>query len=174
VTLTPGFFIRSAVLFVSALVLQGAVFDRHVVAGVPIDIFLVAAVAGGLAGGAQRGAVTGFVAGLGADVLLQTPFGLSSLSLAVVGYMVGSVSATRTRQSRVFPVLAGLVGGALGVLVFAVFGELVGQPYLSDPDLVRIVAVRAVSTAVLVLPVQALLRWAWRPPIPSSGRMVIA
>jgi rod shape-determining protein MreD len=165
--------VRTAVLFVGALVLQGAVFDRHPVASVPVDIFVVMAVGAGVVGGAQRGAVTGFAAGLCSDLLLRTPFGLWALSLALVGYVVGSVSAARNRTSRVFPVIAGLVGGALSVLVFAVAGELVGQPYLSDPDLGRIIAVRAGSTAVLVLPVAGLIRWAWRTDVSTSGRMVV-
>jgi rod shape-determining protein MreD len=166
--------VRSLLLLVGALVVQGAIFDRHPVAQVPVDAFVVIAVAAGIVGGAQRGAVSGFVAGIAADLLLFTPFGLSALSLALVGYAVGTVSAVRTRQSRLFPVVAGLFGGALSVVAFAVIGELVGQPYLSDPDLARIVAVRAVGTAVLVLPMTAILRWAWRPPVTSSGRMVIA
>lgn len=169
---TPTVVIRTAMFLVIALVIQASILDRHPVASVPVDLFATIAIAAGLLGGANRGVITGFAAGCSADLLLHTPFGLSALTDALIGYAVGSISAGRLRQSRVFPVLAGLLGGALSVLGFAVFGELVGQPYLSDPDLLAIVAVRAAGSAVLVLPVMSALRWCWRPPVDS--RMVIA
>jgi rod shape-determining protein MreD len=169
---SPSVVIRTASLLLVALALQAAVFDRHPAFSVPIDLFLALAIAAGIVGGAQRGVVMGFVAGCSADLLLHTPFGLSALTYALIGYVVGTISAGRLRQSRVFPVLTALVAGALGVFTFAVIGELVGQAYLSDPDLPMIVLVRAVGAAVLVLPCMAALRWCWRPPV--EGRMVIA
>jgi rod shape-determining protein MreD len=169
---SPQVVVRSAVLLLVALVIQSGLFSRHPVASVEVDLFVAVAVAGGVLGGAHRGAVMGFVSGCACDLLLHTPFGLSALTYALVGYAVGSVAAGRIRQSRVFPIICGFFGGAFGVLGFAVFGELVGQPYLSDPDLAAIVLVRAAGAAVLALPVTAALRWAWRPPV--EGRMVIA
>jgi rod shape-determining protein MreD len=171
VTLTPGFFVRTALVLFTALVLQTAFFDWHQVASVPVSVFLALAVAGGLTGGSQRGAILGFAGGCAADLLITAPFGLSALSMALVGYCVGSANSLRVRQSRVFPVVVGFLAGALGVLVYAVVGELVGQPYLSDPDLVRIVLVRALGTAVLVVPCELALRWAWRDRV--DGRMVL-
>lgn len=160
-TLGPGFFIRSALVLLTVLVVQVAVLDVHLVAHVPVSAFLALAVAGGLVGGAQRGALAGFAAGCMADLMVTAPFGLSALTLAVVGYTVGSADSLRVRQSRIFPVAVGLLGGALGTALYAVVGELIGQPYLSDPDVVRIVVVRGVGSAVLVAPCELALRWAW-------------
>jgi rod shape-determining protein MreD len=170
-TLTAGFFLRSALVLVTAVVLQTAFFDWHQVASVPVSIFLALAVAGGLTGGSQRGAILGFAGGCLADLLTTAPFGLSALTMALVGYGVGSANSLRVRQSRMFPVVVGFLAGALGVLGYAVVGELVGQPYLSDPDLLRIVLVRAVGTAVLVVPCEIALRWAWRDRL--DGRLVL-
>jgi rod shape-determining protein MreD len=170
-TPSPGLLLRSALVLITALVLQTAVLDWHPVASVPVTIFLALAVAGGLTGGSQRGAVLGFAGGCLADLVTTAPFGLSALTLALVGYGVGSANSLRVRQSRIFPIVVGLLAGALGVLLYAVVGELVGQPYLSDPDLVRIVIVRAVGTAVLVVPCELALRWAWRDRV--DGRLVL-
>lgn len=167
----PSLVLRTGVVLLVALVLQSSVLSRHVIAGSSIDLFLVLSICAGLVGGAQRGAVTGFVSGVALDLLLVTPFGLSALTYAIVGYAVGLLGSSRVRQSRVFPVMVAAAAGAVGVVGFAVIGELVGQPYLSTPDLWRIVLVQSLGSALLALPVSAVLRWAWRPPVES--RMVV-
>jgi rod shape-determining protein MreD len=172
VSSSPQALVRTALLLVAAMAVQSGLFGRNPIASVEVDVFIVIAIAGGVLGGAHRGVVMGFLAGCTADLLLHTPFGLSALTYALVGYAIGSIAAGRIRQSHVFPVVSGLFGGAFGMLGFAVVGELVGQPYLSDPDLAAIVLVRAAGAAVLAVPVTAALRWCWRPPI--EGRMVIA
>ena len=103
-TLTAGFFVRTALVLLTALVLQPAFFDWHQVASVPVSVFLALAVAGGLTGGSQRGAILGFAGGCAADLLITAPFGLSALSMSLVGYCVGSANSLRVRQSRVFTV----------------------------------------------------------------------
>lgn len=171
-TMSAGLFLRTILVLFSALVLQSTVFAWFTIAGVHADLMLALAVGAGVAGGAQRGAVTGFAAGVIFDLLLFTPFGLSALTYSLVGYAVGLASAARVRQSRVFPVIVGLLGGAVGVLLFAVLGELVGQPLLSEPDLALIVAVEAVATAIFTVPAAAALRWAWRPAIDSGAVLI--
>ena len=61
------------------------------VAGAIGDLVLVVVVAAGITGGADRGATYGFVAGLLFDLLVDTPFGLTALTYALVGYGVGVV-----------------------------------------------------------------------------------
>lgn len=167
-TVSPALLLRSAVVLLTALVLQASVLSWFTVAGIRADLMLALAIAAGVAGGPQRGAVTGFVAGILLDLLLYTPFGLSALTYCLVGYTVGLTSAFRIRQSRAFPVFAGLIGGAAGVLVFAALGELLGQPLLAEPDLVRILVVEAVGCALLTPPLTLVLRRAWRPAVDTG------
>jgi rod shape-determining protein MreD len=166
--ISPTLLFRSAVVLLTALALQSSVFSWFTVVGVRADLMLALTIAAGVVGGPQRGAVTGFAAGLVLDLLLFTPFGLSALTYCLVGYGVGLASALRIRQSRAFPLFAGLVGGAVGVLAFAALGELVGQPLLAEPDLVPILVVEAVGCALLTPPLTVALRWAWRPTVDSG------
>ena len=126
--------------------------------GVPGDLLLLVAIAGGLVGGPVRGAVVGFVAGLAIDLFLLTPFGLSSLTYLAVGYAVGSVHAGVLRSAPWIPVVAGFVASALGVVFFVVLGQLVGQ-HFRLPELPQIVLVTAAINAVLVFPAMFVLRW---------------
>ena len=110
---------RLAVVLVSALVLQASILSEARIAGASIDLLLVLAVAAGLTGGADRGAIVGFVAGIGIDLLLQTPFGLSALAYSVAGYVAGVLHGTVVRSSWWIPVLLAVVASALITSTFA-------------------------------------------------------
>lgn len=163
-------YVRTTAILVLSLVLQASVLTRARVSDVSIDLMLVLALAAGLSGGPERGAIIGFFSGLLMDLLLQTPFGLSALTYLLVGYLAGAATSLTVRSSRWFPVAVGGLGGAGGVLLFVLLGELVGQPLSSTPGLTRIVVLVGLSCAVLVLPVRAMLSWSMRPPV--TGRAV--
>lgn len=122
------------------------------------DLLLLLAIAAGMAGGPMRGAVVGFIAGVGMDLVLLTPFGLSALTYLTVGYVVGLVHDGVLRSAPWIPVVVTLVASALGVVFFVVLGQLVGQQF-RVPNLARIVAVTAVLNAVLALPALSVARW---------------
>jgi rod shape-determining protein MreD len=126
--------------------------------GVPGDLLLLLAIAGGLVGGPVRGAIIGFVAGLAMDLFLLTPFGLSSLTYLAVGYAVGSVHAGVLRSAPWIPVVAGFLASAVGVVFFVILGQLVGQQFRL-PELPEIVLVTAAINTVLVFPAMFVLRW---------------
>ena len=78
------------IALVSLLVLvQVAVVSQLRVDRISADVLLLISVACGVAAGPDRGALVGFFAGLGYDIFLQTPFGLSALVYCVVAYGVG-------------------------------------------------------------------------------------
>ena len=129
--------------------------------GVPGDLLLLLAVAGGLVGGPVRGAIVGFVAGVAMDLFLLTPFGLSSLTYLAVGYAVGTIHAGVLRSAPWIPVVAGFVASAAGVVFFVVLGQLVGQ-HFRLPELPRIVLVTATINAVLVFPAMLVIGWVER------------
>jgi rod shape-determining protein MreD len=126
--------------------------------GVPGDLLLLLAIAAGMVGGPMRGATVGFIAGLAMDLVLLTPFGLSSLTYLAVGYAVGTIHDGVLRSAPWIPVVAAFVASAVGVVFFVVLGQLVGQ-HFRLPELPQIVVVTAVINAVLVFPAVFVTRW---------------
>jgi rod shape-determining protein MreD len=120
---------------------------------------VLVAVAAGLATGADRGATLGFAAGIGYDLLLQTPFGLSALTYAIVAYLAGSLQDSVLRAAWWIPVGTAAAASAVGVILYGVFGTVVGDE-LVGLSLLRIAAVVAVLNAVVALPVLRAVRWA--------------
>lgn len=150
---------RISLVLVVALTGQLGVASRLEVFGVQGDLLLLVAVCAGLAAGPDRGATIGFAAGISFDLLLQSPFGLSALTYAIVAYVAGSLQDSVLRAAWWIPVSTAAAASALGVILYGVFGTMVGEDLLAL-SLARIALVIGALNALaapLALPV---VRWA--------------
>jgi len=147
------------VLF-AAVIVHTAVSPNLRVLGVAVDVLLLLSIAAGIAGGPERGAAVGFACGVLADCFLQTPFGLSALTYALVGYGVGVFQTGVLHSSWWIPAITGAVASVVAVLTFVGLGVVVGQDQLLSWRIVEIAAVIGVLHAVLAPPAVRLMRWA--------------
>jgi rod shape-determining protein MreD len=150
---------RVPVLLVVALVVQTAVLVRLRIVGVMPDLLLLVAVAGGIVGGRARGASLGFGAGIGLDIFLESPFGLSALVYALVGYAVGVAQAGVLRWSWYVPAATALIASAGGTLLHVSLNAVLGQRVVAGSVPVTVIVVAAVN-AVLAPAAVAAVRWA--------------
>jgi rod shape-determining protein MreD len=151
--------VRTSLVLVVALTLQLGFAGHLAPFGVQADLLLLVAIAGGIAAGAGRGAAIGFTAGLAYDLVLQTPFGLSALTGCIVAYLVGSLQDSVLRAAWWIPVLTATAASAVGVILYGVFGTVLGED-LVGLDLLRVAAiVGLLNTLPAPLAVRA-MRWA--------------
>lgn len=150
---------RMSVLLVVGLVFQLSVAAQIDVFGAQGDLMLLVAIAAGLATGPERGAVLGFATGIAYDLLLQTPFGLSALTYGIVAFLAGSLQDSVLRAAWWIPVGTATAASALGVILYGVFGTVVGED-LVGWSLLRVAAVVALLNAFMALPVVRAVRWA--------------
>jgi rod shape-determining protein MreD len=163
---------RPAFVIFIVLVVQTSLVANLDVFGVRGDVMLLVPIAAGLSGGRDRGAIVGFASGLALDLVVHgTPAGFFALGYTLVGYIVGVAQGTLLRTAWWIPVLTALAGSALGVVILATLGKVIGLEGLFDRRLLTIAAVVAVMNGLLVLPMMRLVRWAI-PPLSRSGRLV--
>ena len=155
-----GLFLRWATVVLIGFVLQIGVLVDLQPFGVHADAMLLLAICAGLSGGPARGAVVGFAAGLLADVMLPGTMGISALAYAMVGFGVGAVQDSVISTSRAMSVVFTALASAVGVLLYALLAQLLGQRSLSDPRLLQIVGIVALLNALLCVPALAVSRWA--------------
>jgi rod shape-determining protein MreD len=155
-----GLILRWTTVLVVGFVLQIGVLVDVAPFGVHADAMLLLAICAGLAGGPARGAVVGFAAGLLADVMLPGTLGISALAYAAVGFGVGAVQEAVLSSTRLMSVVFTTVASALGVLLYALCAQLLGQRSLTDPRLLRIVGIVSLLNALLCVPALAVSRWA--------------
>ncbi|MHB8188897.1 MAG: rod shape-determining protein MreD [Ferrimicrobium sp.] len=117
-------------LIFTAIVLQRSGVGSVTVFGVHPDIVMLVVACVGVSRGREIGALSGFFAGLVVDSFLTTPFGLSALVLAVVGYLAGEVERTAPSTPYTLKLLAIGGGSVAGQMLFSAGLYLLG---LGDP-----------------------------------------
>jgi hypothetical protein len=153
---------RSLLVVVSVVALQLSLVMDLWVGGAHANLVVGLAVAAGLAGGVERGAVVGFVSGLGVDLFLPDPLGLSALVGTVVGAATGQLLAAGVdRSNPAFVPGVAAIGSASGVMLFAVLSALFGQPGVLTVHLVVVVVVVSVVNALVSIPLVRLCGWAF-------------
>jgi len=161
---------RALLVLVVVLVLQLTVALDLRVAGAHPDLILGLAAAAGLAGGTQRGAIVGFFSGVAIDLFLPTPFGLSALVGTGIGAAAGQlVAAGVDRTNWLFVPGVAALGGAIGVIMFAVLGAVLGQPNMLTVGLGAAVGVVAVVNGTLAYLLVRACNWAFGQEVVGSA-----
>jgi len=147
------------VVFV-ALLVQSTVMLPLRFDGAHPDLLWLLPITAALLAGPQTGAIVGFWAGLAFDLVLPTPFGLSALVGCLLGYSVGAATAAVDKRAVWLKPVAALMGSVAADMLFAVLGAVLGQQQMVQIDFLSLFSVIAVSSIILVLPVNRLMRWA--------------
>jgi rod shape-determining protein MreD len=151
--------VRTSLILVVALTVQLGIAPHLGLFGVQGDLLLLVAISAGVAAGPDRGAAIGFAAGVAYDLMLQTPFGLSALTYAIVAYLVGGLQDSVLRAAWWIPVATATAASGAGVILYGVFGTVLGDD-LVGLSLLRIAAVVAVLNTVAAPLVVKAMRWA--------------
>jgi rod shape-determining protein MreD len=150
---------RVSLVLVLGLTLQLSVAPSVQLFGVQADLMMLLALGAGLAAGPDRGAAIGFASGLLYDLTLQTPCGLSALTYALVAFAVGSLQDSVLRAAWWIPVTTAIAGSTLGVILYVVFGTVVGVEFLGV-SIPKVAILVAVLNAVVAGPAIRAMRWA--------------
>jgi rod shape-determining protein MreD len=152
------------VALVSLLVLVQVGFVSQLrVDGGSADALLLISVACGVAAGPDRGALVGFLAGLGYDVFLQSPFGLSALVYSVIAYGVGLFQLPLATHPNWWRAMSTTLGCGAGLVAWVAVGVVLGQDQLLALPLVRTVLFGTLLDGLLSLPALALAGWLFAP-----------
>jgi rod shape-determining protein MreD len=151
--------VRTSFILITLLTLQLGVLNGLTLFGVQADLMLLAAIAGGIAAGPERGAAIGFASGLLYDLMLQTPFGLSALTYALMAYLVGSLQDSVLRAAWWIPVATATAASFLGVILYGVLGTVLGESEVGW-ELLKIALVVAFLNTLFAPVVVKAMRWA--------------
>ena len=142
----------SAVLILTAALLQVTLVNRLPLPGVGPDLVLLVVIGLAIVSGPTAGASTGFAAGLLVDLIppTSTEVGRWALVFCVVGYIAGQIQIDARRSAVI--VLGAVAGlAALAALLFAGLGVLFGDPHITA-ELVVSTTVSSVLYDLLLAP----------------------
>jgi rod shape-determining protein MreD len=152
--------IRVALVTLLLLLAQSTVILNIRIGGMHPDILWLLPITAALIAGPETGAIVGFWSGLAFDLVLPTPFGLGALVGCLLGYAAGSTTAAVDRRAVWLRPVAAVVGSVAADMLFSVLGAIFGQQQMVQIDFFSLFVIVALSSAVLVLPVNRLMRWA--------------
>jgi rod shape-determining protein MreD len=164
---------RAGPVLIGVLLVQVGVMTGLPAFGAVADLMLLVTLAAASVGGPDKGATYGFAAGLLYDLVLDTPFGMSALVYALVGYAIGVFGAWALQPRWWFHVLAAIGGSVASVILTVLVARVLGLPYPLD-DVIRIAIVVATWNALLIVPARRLLRWVIGDPDGAADRFRIA
>ncbi len=141
--------LRIAALVLLLLVVQVALFPHLRLFGAVPDLGLLLAVAIAFRVGPEAGLLVGFVAGLGYDLFLETPTGLSALSYSLTAYAVGVLQAGVLRAPRFVAVYLGGLAGLVAGFGFVATGVVVGADITFNYHTLGLLAASALYDALL-------------------------
>ena len=151
--------VRTSLVLVLALTFQLGIAPSLGIFGVQGDLLLLVAISAGVAAGPDRGAALGFAAGIAYDLMLQTPFGLSALTYAIVAYLVGGLQDSVLRAAWWIPVATATAASVCGVILYGVFGTVLGED-LIGMSLLRIAAIVGILNTLAAPVMVKAMRWA--------------
>lgn len=162
--------VRLVLLVVTLVVLESTVFRHLRIFDAIPSLALIATVAIAYEEGPQTGAIFGFTSGLLTDMLLSdTPVGLSALSFALTGYLLGVLQGGLVREVRGISPLLAIAGGLVGGTIFLVVGGIAGSDDFFALTQVRIVIVAAIYDGAIAPAVFWFARWANHDPDRARG-----
>jgi rod shape-determining protein MreD len=152
--------LRVALVVLLLLLVQSTVMLSIRYHGMHPDILWLLPITAALLAGPETGAIVGFWSGLAFDLVLPTPFGLSALVGCLLGFSMGVATTAVDRRAVWLRPVAAVIGCVAADMLFAVLGAIFGQQQMVQIDFFSLFLVVAVSSALLVLPVNRLMRWA--------------
>ena len=159
-TLAARPWVRLPLVTLIALAIQLSLFTDMRPFDALADIMLLLVLAAGMVAGPRDGALCGFFIGLVYDLMLRTPFGLSALAYALIGYAAGYLQAVVSSAPWWIGMLIMGAASAVSVAIYALIGTVFGLRDAVNFHLVTVMVVVGVVNLLLAVPALWVQRWA--------------
>ena len=113
-------------VIITALVLQSTVFAQITLGGARPELVYLATIVLAFLEGPSSAAVAGFFGGMAQDFLLNTPKGITALTLTLLGYVVGNLRQYFTTPNPLLPVFVVGAGTSAAVVFERLVAYLLG------------------------------------------------
>jgi rod shape-determining protein MreD len=165
VTLSPGAFIRAAILLLVCVVLQVSGVGEIGVLGSAANLVPLVVAAVALYGGSITGAAFGFAMGMLLDLATGQAMGVSSLVLTAVGYAVGRFREVRDPAHGLIAIPVGTAATLGFVATFAAVSFMLDIGAKISPLIFRDMLVTTLVNGAIAIPIFALCRKLIRPSL---------
>jgi rod shape-determining protein MreD len=150
--------ITLTIVIITAVLLQTTVFSQIELLGGKPDLLFAVTILMAMLEGPSTGAITGFASGMAQDFLLNSPKGITALTLTLLGYGVGMARQYILSPSPLVPVIWVFLGTAVGELFQGIVRFLLGQMNTSWGYLFKVILLASLYNAILTPLIYPVLR----------------
>ncbi len=152
--------VRVPLVTVAVLAVQLSLFTDMRPFDALADVMLLLVLASGMVAGPRDGALCGFFIGFVYDLMLRTPFGLSALAYALIGYAAGYLQAVVSSAPWWIGMVIMGAASAVSVAIYATIGTVFGLRDAVNLHLVTVMIVVGAVNLLLAIPALWVQRWA--------------
>ena len=147
-----------ALIILTAILLQSTLFGEIRLVGARPELLYLVTILIAMREGPSEGAITGFAGGMALDFLLNQPKGITTLTLTILGYVVGQLRQYIVSTSPWLPSILVVIGTFFGVVFFGILSFLLGQLDVSVAYLLKTAFLSAIYNGLLTPIVYPILR----------------
>lgn len=149
-------------LLIGVALLQSTVLPHLTLAGVAPDLMLLVVVSWSLLRGTAESIVWALLGGLMLDLTSGIPFGVTTLSLALISVLTGLGEVNVFRANMLLPGATIAAATVVYYLAVLVLSQMLGRPVVWGLSLFRLIGWAVVVNSVAMPLVYLLLRWLHR------------
>ena len=139
---------------------QISVMPHLTISGFVIDLFLIFTVISGILAGSDKAVGIGFSCGLLADLVVNSPFGLNTLVLVLVGWGAGALAPQLVETHRFLRSLTVGLTVSSGVALYACIAWLIGYSYDAENLIELVVLITGMAAFFVNLFLERIVKWA--------------
>jgi rod shape-determining protein MreD len=162
--------LRLGLLGLLVTLLQVAFFGRVQFLGMQIDLALLSVLMVAMLAGPFSGIAFGFGVGLLLDLMTGQTSGITSLVYVVAAYAAGRLGELRDPESSAVPLVVGLFGTAVTLVVYGLLELLLTQGIDVNGAMLWVIVGTSVINAVVALPVHNRIKSWLLPMLPEEAR----
>lgn len=148
-------------LFIAFLIIyliQAMFFTNFRIAGVMPNLFVILMLYIGLYMGKSKGVIYGIIFGIFIDIWIGKKLGITSIALAIIGFIGGIFDKNFSKDSRITVMFMGVICTILYEIVFYLIQYLIVKVNLEIIEFIKIALIETVYNLLLIVILYPLMK----------------
>ena len=147
------------ITFIIIYLLQSIFFSEFTIAGIMPNIFIILMLYIGLYMGRTQGIIYGIIFGIFIDLWIGKTLGLTSIGLALIGVISGSLDKTFSKDSRLIVLLMGIVCTIIYETVLYLMQYLFFRINVEILQFIKILSIEVIYNVIIIIILYPLIKF---------------
>lgn len=151
-------YILIIIIFIIIYLLQAMFFTNFTIAGVMPNLFIILILYIGLYMGRSMGVIYGIICGIFIDIWIGKNLGITSVALAIIGFLGGIFDKNFSKDSRITVILMGAICTILYEIILYIMQYLLLGINIEIVEFIKILAIETIYNLLLIIILYPLIK----------------